>query len=87
VTHNSADSSRDEITRELRRLFPRHTDIVFNKPETAAGAESAVAFKPQADHRTTIREFLANDKDLAIDPDKGDILSLAEKFLAVEANS
>jgi exonuclease SbcD len=83
VTHNPAGPSRHEITQELRRLFPRHAEITWIKPETPSGGTTASGFTPQADYRTTIRDFLK--KSLDGDPDKEEVLSLAERFLTSEA--
>ena len=70
-------------TNPLRRLFPRHMDIEWIKPETIAGAaHGRRSFKPQADHRTTIRDFLA--KRLEGDADMQEVLALAEQFLTPE---
>lgn len=83
VTHNPAGPSRHEITQELRRLFPRHAEITWIKPDSSAGDATVSGFKPQADCRATIRDFLA--KNLDGDPDKEAVLTLAERFLTPEA--
>ena len=49
------------------------------------GDATVSGFKPQADYRSTIRDFLA--KKLDGDPDKEDVLTLAEQFLTPEAAS
>lgn len=87
VTHNPADPSRHEITQELRRLFPRYAEIVWIKPASPACDETVSEFKPHADYRTTIRDFLARNEKLEGDPDKQDVLTLAEQFLTGEAVS
>lgn len=79
VTHHLSGPSRDEITREVRRLFPRYTDITWLKPGSAVDGQAARGFKPRADYRTTIRDFLVNQ--LAEDPDREEVLTLAEQFL------
>jgi hypothetical protein len=85
VTHHPAGPSRHEITQELRRLFPRHTDISWIKPDAPARDSTASGFKPHADYRTTIRDYLARELDG--DSDKEDVFTLAEQFLTVEAAS
>jgi exonuclease SbcD len=86
VTHSPISGmSRHEISQELRRLFPRHTDITWLKPACPTGNGTVTGFKPQADHRTTIRDFLA--KELDGDPDRQDVLALAEQFLTEETAS
>ncbi|HLJ95967.1 MAG TPA: exonuclease subunit SbcD [Gemmataceae bacterium] len=85
VTHHPAGPSRHEITQELRRLFPRHADITWIKPDAPACDSTTSGFKPQADYRTTIRDFLARELDG--DSDKEDVLTLAEQFLTAAAAS
>jgi exonuclease SbcD len=85
VTHKPAGPSRHEITQELRRLFPRHADITWIKPDAPARDATVSGFKPQADYRTTIRDFLTRELDG--DADKEDVLTLAEQFLTAEAAS
>ncbi|MFN4261703.1 MAG: exonuclease SbcCD subunit D [Gemmataceae bacterium] len=85
VTHNLAGPSRHAITQELRRLFPRYADITWIKPDALARDSTASGFKPQADYRTTIRDFLTRELDG--DADKEDVLTLAEQFLTAEAAS
>jgi len=85
VTHNPAGPSRHEITQELRRLFPRHAEIAWIKPDIPACDATVSGFKPQSDYRTTIRDFLISQLDG--DPDKEDVLTLAEQFLTTEVVS
>ena len=85
VTHNPAGPSRHEISQQLRTLFPRHSEITWMRPETPAGESNAAGFRPEADFRTTIRNYLATKLDG--DPDKGEIMELAERFLTQEAAS
>jgi exonuclease SbcD len=85
VTHNPTGLSRHEIAQELRRLFPRHAEITWIKPDAPAGEATVNGFRPQADYRATIRDFLA--KRLDGDPDKEGVLTLAEQFLTQEAAS
>ncbi len=85
VQHDPAGPSRHEITQELRRLFPRNVDITCTKPDALAREATVSGFKPDTDYRTTIRDFLT--KELEGDPDKEDILTLAEQYLTAEAAS
>jgi exonuclease SbcD len=85
VTHNPAGPSRHDITRELRRLFPRHSEIAWVAPDSPAGEAKSGSFQPQADYRATIRDYLL--KELEGDADKDAVLNLAEQFLAAEAAS
>jgi DNA repair protein SbcD/Mre11 len=88
VTHDAAGPSRHEITLELRRLFPRLAgNVEWTKPGPAADEAAPSEFKPHADHRATIREFLAKNKKLDGDSDKEAVLALAERFLTPEAAS
>jgi exonuclease SbcD len=87
VAHNPAGPSRHEVTQQLRRLFPRHTEVLWNKPDSPARDASASGFAPRADYRATIRDFLAKCPALAGDKDKDDVLALAERFLTSEAAS
>jgi exonuclease SbcD len=85
VTHNPAGPSRHEISQELRRLFPRHVEMAWIKPNTPANEAVVNGFMPQADYRATIRDFLA--KKLDGDSDKEDVMTLAERFLTAEVAS
>jgi DNA repair protein SbcD/Mre11 len=77
VTHNPTGPSRDEIVRQLRRIFPRHTgEIIWIKPNDGPAPRG---FKPRSDYRATIRDFLL--EKLADDPDKDEIMELAEKYM------
>ena len=83
VTHDPSGLSRHEVDQELRRLFPRQTEISWNKPEPGPGESGATEFRPEADYKTTIRNHLV--KELEGDPDKDDVLALAEEFLNKES--
>jgi exonuclease SbcD len=77
---NTGDGlSREEVHRALMNLFPRHTEIAWDRPITADGDTRPNTIRPQADHRNTVREFLA--QKLENDPDKQAVLDLAETFL------
>lgn len=83
VTQTAGGPSRDEVTRQLRRTFPRYTEITWTRPAVADGGPPARGVQPRADYRTTVREFLAGR--LEGDMDKADVLALAETFLISEA--
>jgi exonuclease SbcD len=85
VPHNGTGTSRHEITQDLRRLFPRYAEIAWIKTETSSPVAGSGNFTPQADFRSTIRDFLKGK--LEGDPDKEEVLSLAESFLIAEAMS
>ena len=85
VMHNPSGPSRHEVTEELRRLFPRHAEITWLKPESRADDSTAGGFEPHADYRSTIRDFLV--KRLNGDPDKDEVMNLAEQFLTQESPS
>ncbi len=55
------------------------------RPETPAGEANAANFRPDADFRSTVRNHLATN--LEGDSNRGEILELAERFLAQEAAS
>lgn len=79
--------SRHEITQQLRKLFPRHPDIIFVKPDSPERPAKTGAFQRHDDFRATIRGFLANHPELENHPNKEAVLTLAEKFLTVEMSS
>jgi exonuclease SbcD len=86
VMQNPSGPSRHEITEELRRLFPRHAEIIWVSPaESPAGNSTGARFEPHTDYRSTVRDFLV--KRLDGDPDKDDVIKLAEQFLTREAAS
>ena len=78
VTGTSQTLSRDEIARKLRKQFPRLHEL---KWADASDAQEAPVgkFTPRSGFETTVREYLA--EKLAADPDRADILALAESFL------
>jgi exonuclease SbcD len=83
VAHMPDGPSRSEIHRQLRRMFPRLKELEFLKPDAPVGGRRG--FKPQADYRATIREFVA--KELAEDADGPEVLALLETFLPKETPS
>lgn len=87
VLQDATGPSRHEITQELRRLFPRHAEITWVKPEVQDGDKTVSGFMPHADYRTTIRDFLEKHPKLNGDSDREAVLALAETFLTPEAMS
>jgi exonuclease SbcD len=80
----TGDLSRDEIARQLRRVFPRLYELTWAdavRPDDAAPSR----FSPRAGFETTVRECLT--EKLAADPDKDAVLALAETFLTAETQS
>jgi DNA repair protein SbcD/Mre11 len=83
VEPSSAVSSRDEIVRHVRSVFPRLYKLEFL--ETAHENHTQhCEFTPQADFKSTVREFLVKKMNENSDKDKDDVLSLAEVFLRLE---
>jgi exonuclease SbcD len=80
VAHAPAGPSRDEVARELRRLFPRLAGLTWDEPARATSA-GCNAYNPRAGFETTVRDFL--NERLKDDPDKDELMVLAERFLAV----
>lgn len=82
VTQGASGPSRDEIVRELRRVFPRYTEISWQRPSSPNHLYGPQP-DAQADYRSTIREYLASQ--LEGDPDRAALLELAEAFLREDA--
>ena len=76
--------TRDEVVKAVRSTFPRYTEVAWVRADRGdgAGGDSPEPVRPAADHRATVREYLA--ARLAADPDKDQVLALAETFLAAE---
>ena len=71
-------ASRDEITRQLRKTFPRHHEIRFEQVESAPEA-APHRYDSRAGFDATVRAFLADR--LATDADAAGVLALAETYL------
>jgi exonuclease SbcD len=82
ATHDPDGPSRDEIARDLRKLFPRIYDLKWTEKLGQAAALPPSTINPRANPRQVIIEFLA-DK-LKDDPDKDEILALVEPYIAEE---
>jgi exonuclease SbcD len=75
--------SRDEIAREVRCIFPRLYELKWAEESPGPDSSSQCeGYSPRADFGSTVRDFLA--KQLADDPDKDLVLSLADEFLRAE---
>ena len=78
VTPPTGGMSRDEVVRQLRKLFPRWHEIQWT--DAAAPFEAVPAkFDPRAGFETTVREYLA--EKLEGDADREAVLALAETYL------
>lgn len=85
VNPSTTGPSRDEIARQIRRMFPRLHELKWaNRPRGDAPADSGT-FTPRADFASTVRDYLL--KRLADDPDKELVLALADEFLRVEGET
>jgi hypothetical protein len=76
--------SRDEIVRQLRRLFPRLYEVRWTEAERQDEAERP-AFTPRASFTSTVRDYLL--RELEGDPDREALLALAEGFLREEGEA
>jgi DNA repair protein SbcD/Mre11 len=85
VGPQAAGPSRDEITRQIRRTFPRLHDLKWDSKPHEDAATGSSAFMPRADFAVTVRDYLA--EQLKDDPDKEPVLALAEEFLSAEAET
>lgn len=85
VTPSTGGTSRDEIARQLRRLFPRLHQLKWaDNPRQQPSAESGT-FAPRADLGSTVRDYLA--RRLTDDPDKHLVMVLADEFLRTEGEA
>ncbi len=73
-----AGASRDEITRQLKRTFPRYHEIRW-EAEESIGDAPAHRYDSRGGFDATVRTFLGDR--LAADPDAAEVLTLAETFL------
>jgi DNA repair protein SbcD/Mre11 len=74
---------RDDITREVRRLFPRLHALTWADAEMLGGSDPgpAAGYSPRADLGETVRHYI--DSHASTD-EKAELLALAETFLATE---
>jgi hypothetical protein len=87
VTPSAAGPSRDEISRQIRRLFPRLHELKWIETQHDRADESRPTFTPRADFASTVRDYLSNHKELARYPDKDAVLALADEFLRAEGQA
>jgi exonuclease SbcD len=71
------ETSRDEIVRQIRKLFPRLHE--FKWADTAPRDQVAIGFTPRNGFEPTVRDYLA--EKLIGDPDRDSVLALVESFL------
>jgi exonuclease SbcD len=76
VAPPAGGTSRDEIGRQVRKLFPRLHDLRW---ADIAAPDVATPFAVRSGFETTVRDYLT--EKLAADPDKDAVLALAETFL------
>jgi hypothetical protein len=77
--------SRDEILRQLKRLFPRWHSIEWLEVERADRERPQMRFDPKDGFESTVRRFL--DEQLQGQPDREKLLALAEEFLKTGGGS
>ncbi len=80
MVHPPTALSRDEVSRQLKRMFPRWLALAWVEP-TGPGAGGEVKFSPRAAFADTVRTYLTDQLDRDADPDKARVLDLAEAFL------
>jgi exonuclease SbcD len=85
ISSSVTGPSRDEIARQIRRLFPRLYELEWADQPCGDEASDSSAFTPRADFVGTVRGYL--EQRLNDDPEKEAILTLAEEFLHVEAEA
>jgi exonuclease SbcD len=82
VTPPTAGMSRDEISRQVRRQFPRLHELKWADAGPGRDDVDNSIVDPRADVASTVRDYLT--AKLADDPDKDAVLALADEFLQVE---
>lgn len=75
----NAGPSRDEITREVRRLFPRLYELKWTEPARLVGDAGPTWTSRAAGYEAKVRDYLAHE--LKDDPDREAVLALADRFL------
>ena len=75
------DTSRDEITHDLRKLFPRLHDLRWTDAVAPEAAPTLLA--QQLGFDATVRDYLTRKLTETGDPDKDAVLALAETFLTI----
>jgi exonuclease SbcD len=87
VSPFAAGPSRDEITRQVRRLFPRLHELKWAEKPREEGASERDMFMPRADFSSTVRNYLEQRLTKDKDPNKDAILALADEFLRAETEA
>jgi DNA repair exonuclease SbcCD nuclease subunit len=82
ATHVPGGLSREEITRELRRLFPRLYELTWTEKPDPNAAAAPAAINPRGNLRQVIADFL--DVQLKEDPDRDELLTLLEPYVVLE---
>ena len=85
VNPSTAGPSRDEIARQIRRMFPRLHELKWAEQLHGDASADAGTFTPRADFASTVRDYLTSR--LADEPDKELVLALADEFLRAEAET
>jgi exonuclease SbcD len=85
VSPSAAGPSRDEIARQVRRLFPRLHELKWADKPRGDDDGDASTFTPRADFSATVRDYL--EKRLIDDPEKLAVMALADEFLRVEGEA
>jgi DNA repair protein SbcD/Mre11 len=80
LVHPPTALSRDDTSRQLKKMFPRWHSLVWVEP-TGTETASEVKFSAKAGFAETVRAYLADQLDREQDPDKDRVLALAETFL------
>ncbi len=71
--------SRDEITRAVRKLFPRLYELKWTEPARPAGEAGPTWTSRAVGYEVKVRDYLAHQ--LKDDPDQDAVLTLAERYL------
>lgn len=83
VSPSTAGPSRDEIARQVRRLFPRLHELKWAERPRGDEAGEPETFTPRADFGASVRDYLT--RRLTDDSDKEAVLALADEFLGAES--
>jgi exonuclease SbcD len=85
VSPSAAGPSRDEIARQVRRLFPRLHELKWTDKPCGDESGGPEMFTPRADFAVAVRDYL--NKRLTDDSDKEAVLALADEFLRREGEA
>ncbi len=81
VSPPTGNTDRDDVARQLKKLFPRWHSLAWIEAERTGDDGTAKAkFNPRDGFDTTVRNYLT--EQLAGDPDSPAVLALADTFLA-----